>query len=168
MITTEVYGFEGSGKTLKAAREAAQEKARVAMSGSYHPTILYAFGQLLIVYRTPNFGWSYTIREPEHFADRRGKPKYVNGCASGSNSYNECLESAIRHLVDSFLPGDAEIPDWIKADPKLLDVVTTRRNFNARYREAEAAGLNHSVAHKYACGGWYRTIDDAKAAQAAA
>src|SRR5436190_1128997 len=95
-ITTEVYGFMGTGKTLKAAREDAQDQARIAMAGSYVPYVIQHRGMLAVAHRSPT-GWSYRIAEIK--AD--GVEIDVQGCSifPRGEDRKTVVHSMLRHLA---------------------------------------------------------------------
>lgn len=123
-VTTEVYGFTGTGATLKAARENAQEQAALGMRGTYTPRVLQYRGETLVVARTPH-GWGYRMVRLEE-----GKPEYVSACSlfSADADFADVWRKAVRHLAQATMVLDDE------AAPSFVTEEADRREW-ASYRD---------------------------------
>lgn len=165
-ITAEVYGFTGEGATLKEAKAAAQDSARVALSGSYEPKIVQQWGATLLFWRTPRDGYCYRIFGPQMEREIPASPTRVESCVFSNATEDRAWESALTHFLSVCAPEDCILPDWVP-DAMARDI-QARWDGHKRYREGKAAGLNDNTAHRYMCGGWYRSLEDALADQSKA
>jgi hypothetical protein len=149
MISTEVYGFTGQGATLKAAREDAQKQAAIAMRGTYTPRVLQYRGETAILSRTPQ-GWGYRFLQLVE-----GKAAHASHCTSLPNDTDEtdAYRGMVRHLAQCTMKLDDDQPPPFLTDDKDRREWTDYRNWQRRYREHKAAGMNDTEAHAAACAG---------------
>lgn len=165
-VTTEVYGFSGEGATLKEAKAAAQDAARTALSGSYEPRIVQQWGSLLIFWRTPKEGFGYQIFGEAFQRTIPDHPTAIHSCVFTTQDEEAAWSSALSHFLNTCAPEDCELPSWVP--DAMAREVRARWECHKRYREAIAAGLSDTIAHRYMCGGWYRNLEEAIADQSRA
>lgn len=145
-IKVEVYGFEGSGATLKAAREDAQNKAREALSGYYTPRILSWRGVVLTMWRDPRSGYAYSIVSPS----QGEKHERHNGSTHPACGHDEdaAWRRAVSHLAQfASTVADTEAPAFVTDKGDRASYASYWR-WQRQYRALTAAGFSDDDARR--------------------
>lgn len=110
-IKIEIGGFVGEGKTLKAARESAQQQASEALRGDYSPAFYQLWGASILVWREPKAGWMYRIIWPDGDDHGDMRPMCMSCCSRA-----ETIAGAIQHAADVLWDDVSEWPEWVPAE----------------------------------------------------
>ena len=144
-INLTYCGMNGSGPTVKEAKQDAARKIEAVLDGSYDPVVARLNGITGIAFRTPD-GWKYTIV----WADAKDGVNKNVCTITGGDGRHEVLKHLLRHMDDNssdptvvaaFLGDDkAGFSDW-----------QGKQRFYAAYKAAREQGMNETDAHRYAC-----------------
>ena len=149
-VTTEVYGFEGTGPTLKAAREDAQKQCRIAMTGTYRPCAHYWRGYLAIMTRKPH-GWGYRMVDVNSMVD--GDHVDIDHCSAfqAEATQEAVWDSMLRHLAQiGQRIEDEEAPEFI-TERHDREEFKRRRRFMIGCKAAQDAGKSGPEIHAAGC-----------------
>jgi hypothetical protein len=153
-VMVEVYGFQGEGRTMKEARAAAQEKARVALSGSYTPHLVAWRGSVALVWREPESGWVYRIVRSDGEPIKSGD---VWGCSCRGEDRKAVIQGAAFHLAQNeWVNTDGvTVPPIVPEDRRreFLDTVRFRLRFLLYFHRAPGTSAGDNAAHDWVCGG---------------
>jgi hypothetical protein len=143
-----IYGMEGRGPTLTAAKQDARQKLANATLGHYRPWYCIINGHYMIVWRELD-GWTYQIVWPK--SPRVG---YSGGYESGGGSFEEVQRRGVRHLVRCVYADTTQIPKEL-ADilgESGLHELAEYWQWHRRYVEGIQRGLSDLDARDYASG----------------
>ena len=152
-ITVEHFGFEGTGRTVKEAKEDAARKVKAALDGNYTPRSVTYKGNVGIVYREPSYGWHDKVFWAD--ANQTAKVDRVYGSSGGTEDPDERLQNVIYHILQ-VVENPADIitePDvpTILADAKLRrELVGYMRWQRAARYARDVLGMSDEV-HRWAC-----------------
>lgn len=145
-VTITYHGIEATGRNVTEAKRNAGKRIAEMIAGDYAPVMLSHRGQAILVYRTPECGWSSAI-----ICDDAG---LRDGRLSGSSlrdSRDEAIRSASRHLAQlTWMPEDGTNPPAFLTDRDSVSEFKNWAAFQIRYREARAMGMEDSDCHSYA------------------
>jgi hypothetical protein len=154
-ITLEYFGFEGSGATVKEAKQDAGRKIEALHSGSWTPVLVTWRGHTALLTRDTH-GW--TKRFLQHDGDPLKIGQGSEHFGSGSN-FTDALHSTQRHIVQlGWQFGDPIdiFPDWFTDEAGRKEAISYRQ-WQLRYKQNKADGLSDNEAHQKATeDGWKR------------
>jgi len=142
-------GIEGEGPTAKAAREQAERRLELAMTGSYNPWVFRDCQHTLFVWREPT-GWTYRIVWPDFPNGQHLQPNIVPvddfQCVSSKAAY---------HFAQSVYTGIKSIPIELTQKLSLKDrhelqmyyELSARALQNEQVDQARAYELDVSPGH---------------------
>lgn len=147
-VEVDIGGFVGTGASLKAARESAQEQAAAALRGEYAPRVHTFGGMVLLVYRTPRNGWESA------WIVRQGGERQEGRVRSSGGRMTETPESlaesgALQAAQQQWSPNSSDAPPEYLPKSAHADFASWVR-FQRKYDEGRAAGLDDNMAHQYA------------------
>jgi hypothetical protein len=145
-ITIEYFGFEGTGSTVKEAKQDAGRKIEALHIGSWTPVLVTWRGHTALLTRDTH-GWT------KRFLQHDGDPlKIGQGSQGFGNDWAGALHSTQRHIVQlGWNVGDPIdiFPDWF-TDPRDRKEAIEYRQWQLNYRELRDRGLSDVDAHRYA------------------
>jgi hypothetical protein len=148
-VTIEYFGVEGIGRNVTEAKRDAGHKLE-KLARECFPRIYSWRGHSVVCYATA-WGGAYSMIHPDSDGMANG-----SSCAS---SREDAEDSGIRHLLSICRKeGEFELPSFARnhfSAAELASIIDDwRRNdeFQRRYREGVAKGMNDCDAHSYACG----------------
>lgn len=148
-VTITYFGVEATGRNVTEAKREAGKRIEQMIAGDYAPVLLSHRGQAILVYRTPESGWSSVI-----VCDDAGLREGRLSGSSLRDDRREALRSAAEHLAQlTWQPEDGtSAPQFLieRGDKHSADDFRRWAEFQLRYREAIAKGMEHFDAHSYA------------------
>jgi hypothetical protein len=145
-VRVTYYGVEGEGRNVTEARRDAGRKIEAAMTGSYEPIVVAWRDHVILVTREPG-GWSTPIIVDEE-GPRDGRIYSPPDC----KSEKEAIIEAQAHIAKlGWKPEDGAEPPPFLTDKAARADHRTWVEFQMRYREAKANGMDSENAHSYAC-----------------
>jgi len=149
MKTTKVHGWEGTGTTIKEAKEDAINKIEAAAKGYFTPTIIQWRGLFGVVYRELE-NWCYMIlREGEKI----GAP---GPCIHTYKTKDETIRFCRAHLAQNAWKHEDkdELPAVMKEDctQEQKDSQVYWQRWQMDYRRLRDEGKNDQEAHREAQG----------------
>lgn len=145
-VTVEYHGVAGSGENLTKAREDALRKLGRC---NKDPLIIAHRGVTLVAWQGPD-GVSYSYTDPDTVGSNVGsswEPGTLADCRA---------DLARRLLTRCRVEGEYEVPSWAAgmmppyARDRMVSDWKRDDEFQVRYREAKARGMDDRDAHDYA------------------
>jgi hypothetical protein len=156
-VTETVYGMDGHGPTVKAARADAVDKLKSATEGSYTPRLLASRGWQVLLWRDLG-GWHMNT-----LADADGLRRDPFQCGSSGGAFEKEYVSALLHLAQMTWDGAewrppclddvsalARLPGGDNLGRRLLGEWRSWRGFQLAYK-ACPEGLPECKRHQWAC-----------------
>lgn len=147
-VTVDLYGVEGTGRTVTEAKQDAGTRIESFFRGSHTPEVLHWRGYVALAHRLPGLDWCYgLVATPEGV--REGPVMSLSG--TGYATAAECLKDAGRHLADlGYQEEDDLTPPPFLVDPKDVAEFVRKVKWQRRYTLARGSGLTDWQARHWA------------------